>query len=122
MRANERLSCWSSGSLAPWLLVSKDSVEDCEELPGGCDESDQLGLSGCDEAVAEGLEVGVAARGDHGAEEEGGAHVGPAAADEALALPFAGLAGPGGEADEGGDLAAVERSKLGQLGQQCTRD
>ena len=45
--------------VAPWLLVADDGVEDGEELSGGCDEGDELGLSGGDEPVTEGLEVGV---------------------------------------------------------------
>src|SRR5215207_6196195 len=53
-RPGERLCCWSS--VLPWSVVADDGVEDGEEFSGCCDEGDHLGLSGGDEAVAEGLE------------------------------------------------------------------
>src|SRR5215217_1021473 len=64
-----------------------DGVEDGEEFSGCCDEGDHLGLSGGDEAVAEGLEGWVVTGGGHGGEEEDGAHGGAASADEAPAAP-----------------------------------
>src|SRR5215207_8920847 len=84
-RAGERLCCWSS--VLPWSVVADDGVEDGEEFSGCCDEGDHLGLSGGDEAVAEGLEGWVVTGGGHGSEEEDGAHGGAASADEAPAAP-----------------------------------
>src|SRR5215204_3354670 len=84
-RAGERLCCWSS--VLPWSVVADDGVEDGEEFSGCCDEGDHLGLSGGDEAVAEGLEGWVVTGGGHGGEEEDGAHGGAASADEAPAAP-----------------------------------
>src|SRR5215204_3035394 len=81
----EGLCCWSS--VLPWSVVADDGVEDGEEFSGCCDEGDHLGLSGGDEAVAEGLEGWVVTGGGHGSEEEDGAHGGAASADEAPAAP-----------------------------------
>src|SRR4051794_41412120 len=86
----------------PWFLVSQDGVEDGEELAGDGDEGDHLGLAGGAEVIAEGLEDGVVTAGDEGCEEQGAAHALAAAADHALALPLAGLAGGGGQAGGGG--------------------
>src|SRR4051794_41987230 len=86
----------------PWFLVSQDGVEDGEELAGDGDEGDHLGLAGGAEVIAEGLEDGVVTAGDEGCEEQGAAHALAAAADHALALPLAGLAGVGGEGRGGG--------------------
>src|SRR4051794_41796718 len=86
----------------PWFLVSQDGVEDGEELAGDGDEGDHLGLAGGAEVIAEGLEDGVVTAGDEGCEEQGAAHALAAAADHALALPLAGLAGGGGKGCRGG--------------------
>lgn len=116
----ERLSCRSSW--CPWFLVSEDGVQDDEELSCGGDDGDELGFAGGHEAVAEGLEDGVVAGGDQGAHEQGSADDGSAAADEAPAAPFAGLAGVGRQSGQGRDLLGVERAQLGQFGQQCAGD
>src|SRR5690606_16337882 len=118
--ARERLS-WVS-SWCPWFAVPDDGVEDSEELAGGGDDGDELWLAIGDEPVAEGLEGGVVTGGDEGAHEEGGADGCPAAADEALAAPLAGLAGVGSEAGESGDLLWTEAAQLGQFRQQGAGD
>src|SRR3712207_9395650 len=59
----QRLSFGSSGLRAPWRSVPEDGVEDGEQLARGGDERDELRLAVGDEAVAEGLEVGVVAGG-----------------------------------------------------------
>src|SRR5215207_7132768 len=105
-RAGERLCCWSS--VLPWSVVADDGVEDGEEFSGCCDEGDHLGLSGGDEAVAEGLEGWVVTGGGHGSEEEDGAHGGAASADEAPAAPPPRLPGEGGKAGGRRDLAPLE--------------
>src|SRR4051794_41479448 len=102
----------------PWFLVSQDGVEDGEELAGDGDEGDHLGLAGGAEVIAEGLEDGVVTAGDEGCEEQGAAHALAAAADHALALPLAGLAGVGGKACEGGGLLLFGGGGLGQLGDE----
>src|SRR5262245_40661753 len=83
----ERLSCWSSG--LPWFVVPDNGVEDCEQLSCGSDESDAPGFAGGQEALVEGLERGVVARCNHGADEQGRTGCGAAAADDALAAPLA---------------------------------
>src|SRR4051812_49460614 len=100
----------------PWFLVSQDGVEDGEELAGDGDEGDHLGLAGGAEAIAEGLEDGVVTAGDEGCEEQGAAHALAAAADHALALPLAGLAGVGGKGGGGGGLFFFGGGGLGRLG------
>src|SRR5215212_10338554 len=95
----------------PWFLVSQDGVEDGEELAG----------DGA-EVIAEGFEDGVVTAGDEGCEEQGAAHALAAAADHALALPLAGLAGVGRKACEAGDLLLVEGAELGQLGDEGSGD
>src|SRR3954454_23544391 len=106
----------------PWFLVSQDGVEDGEEFAGDGDEGDHLGLAGGAEAIAEGLEDGFVTAGDEGCEEQGAAHALAAAADHALALPLAGLAGVGGKGCEAGDLLLVEGAELGQLGDEGSGD
>src|SRR4051794_41645657 len=96
----------------PWFLVSQDGVEDGEELAGDGDEGDHLGLAGGDEALAEGLEDGVVTAGDEGCQEQGAAHTLAAAADHALALPLAGLAGGGGKGRGGGGPLVVVGGEL----------
>src|SRR5829696_7405027 len=114
------LCCWSS--VLPWSVVADDGVEDGEEFSGCCDEGDHLGLSGGDEAVAEGFEGWVVTGGGHGGEEEDGAHGGAASADEAPAAPPPRLPGEGGKAGERRDLAPLETAELGQLGQEGAGD
>jgi hypothetical protein len=80
----ERLSCRSSVLFTPWSLVPDDGIEGGDEFSGGCDDGDELGLSGGDESVVERLEDRVVAGGDQGAHEQGGADGGPSPADEAL--------------------------------------
>src|SRR5687768_1063203 len=60
----ERLS-WLSSAL-PWCAVSENGVEDGQQLAGRSDEGDELWLSGGDQPVAEGFELGVVPGGDHG--------------------------------------------------------
>ena len=60
--------------------------------------------------------------GGQGPHEQGAAHGFAAAADEALALPLAGLPGPGRTAGEGCDLAAAERSELRRFADQSAGD
>ena len=65
-------------------------------------------LSGGDEFVAKVFELRIVARGDHGADEQGAAPALATTADEALAAPLPGLAGPGREPDKGRDLSTAE--------------
>src|SRR5215813_1495975 len=56
---------------------------------------------------------------DHGGDEEHAADAFPSTADQALAAPLAGLAGPWREPGECRDLATVERAELRQFGDQA---
>jgi len=51
--------------------------------------------------------------GHHGGHEQCVANGLATTADEALAAPLTGLAGPRGETDEGGDLLAAHAAELG---------
>src|SRR5262249_8293598 len=97
-------------------------VENGQQLASDRDEGDLLGLARCYEALIEGLEHRVVARGDHGTHEQGPAHARPTAADEALAAPLARLPCEGGKADKCRDLLAAEGPKLGQFGNERARD
>src|SRR5690606_10577579 len=99
-----------------------DGVEDDEELSGCGDDGDELWLAVVDEPVAEGLEGGVVAGGREGAHEQGGAHLGSAAADEAPASPFARLPGEGSQTGEGSDLPGREAAQFGQFGEERSGD
>ena len=68
------------------------------------------------------FELRIVARGDHGADEQGAAHALATTADEALAAPLPGLAGPGREPDKGRDLSTVERTEFRQFGDQGPGD
>src|SRR5580658_33087 len=115
---DERLSLRSSDFWLPWTLISQDGVEDGEELSGYGNQCDELGLAGCNELVAEWLEDWIVMAGDHRGHEQDVADAFAAAADEALASPLTGLAGPGRKANQSGDLAAIEGAELRQFGDQ----
>lgn len=104
------------------MLCPADGVEDGEEFAGGSDDGEEFGFAGGDEPVAERFEGGVEPGGDHGAHEQGGAYSGAAAADEAAPAPLARLAGVGCQANQRGDLAAIEPAQFGQFGEQRARD
>ena len=98
----------------PWFLVPDDGVEDGEEFAGGGDGGDHFGFAGGHEAVAEGLEHAVVPDGSQGCHEQGGAHGLAAAGDAGAIYGRAAFAGDRSNADESGDLAAIERADFGQ--------
>src|SRR3954453_4798511 len=63
-----------------------------------------LGLPAARRRSRKALRTGFVTAGDEGCEEQGAAHALAAAADHALALPLAGLAGVGGKACGAGGL------------------
>src|SRR3954465_6215217 len=81
-----------------------------------------LGLPAARRRSRKALRTGFVTAGDEGCEEQGAAHALAAAADHALALPLAGLAGVGRKAGEAGDLLLVEGAELGQLGDEGSGD
>jgi hypothetical protein len=68
--------------------------------------------------LVEGLEDGVEAGGDEGGHVEGGAGGGPAVGDVSLASTGAAVVVVGGDAGEGGGLAALQGAEFGQDGQE----
>src|SRR3954454_13207493 len=89
--APQRL-CWPS-SVLPFSVVPEDSIEDGEELSGGCDESDHFGLSGRPQAMVESPKGRIAAHSGHRRHDQLGPPAASSTADEALAAPLAGLTG-----------------------------
>ncbi len=85
----QRLSFGSSVFGLPWLIVSEDSIEHCEEFSGDGDEGDHPGFAVGDKSITEGFKLRVVAGSDHGTDEQHRAHAGPSAANEALAAPLA---------------------------------
>src|SRR5580700_3747281 len=114
----ERLSYRSSIFWLPWHFISKDRIEDGEKLSRHGDNGDVFGLAGGDQLVAESFEDWVVPGGNHCGHEQDIADRLSAATDEAFAAPLAGLAGPGRQADERGNLAAIERAQFRQFGDQ----
>src|SRR5262249_20748931 len=92
-RAAAPRGCYETASIVPFqgCAITHDRVENGQQLAGDRDEGDLVGLAGCYEALIEGLEHRVVARGDHGTHEQGLTHACPTAADEALAAPLARL-------------------------------
>src|SRR5262249_370097 len=113
----DRLDC-----ALPGRAITYDRVENGQQLARDRDEGDLLGLARCYEALIEGLEHRVVARGDHGTHEQGPAHARPTTAKGALAAPLARLPCEGGKADKCRDLLAAEGPKLGQFGNERARD
>src|SRR5208282_3368113 len=118
----ERLSWRSSDFWLPWTFVSEDRIEDSEELSRNSNKGDELWFAGGDEPVAEQLEGWIVTARHHGGDEQNAADAFSATANEALAAPLAGLAGPGRQADQRGDLAAIERTEFGQFGNEGAGD
>ena len=90
----------------PFLSVAEHGAEDCEDLPGHGDDCDLWLLAGSDEALMEGLEDGIGSAGGEGGHVDDPSHFGTTAPDAALPAEHAGVVVVGGEADQGGDLAA----------------
>ena len=102
-------------------LVPDDGVEDCQELPDAGDDGDFLGLSSLDEPGVMALSSWVASGGDKCGHVHRVADVGSSAADHAVAAPCPGIAIERRDADERGELAAVERAQFGQFGDEGAR-
>jgi hypothetical protein len=60
----EGLSCWSGGDWVPRTSISQDGVEDCDQLTGYSNESEELRLPSSNEVVAEAFELRIVACGD----------------------------------------------------------
>src|SRR5271166_2771208 len=108
--------------LPPRFAVAQNGVEDGEQFARYGDQCDHFLFPGGDEALVEGLERAIMLDRHQRPHEEGAAHVGASAADEAFALPSAGLARPRRQSPQRGDLAAIERAEFRQPGQQPAGD
>lgn len=90
-----------------------------EELAHDGGDGDAVVFATCAELLVEGSQDGVAASGGEGGHVEGAADGGTSAADVALAATGSAVVVEGRQAGEGRDLAAIEPSEFGQLGQQA---
>src|SRR5665213_367449 len=100
------------------LIGFNHDIDDRQKLPhaGGGDELE--GFACGLEPFGERLELGIAPHGVKGRHVERGADVGPSAADVALSAHGAGVAIDRSDADEGGNLLAVQLSQFRQIGHQ----
>ena len=99
----------------PHGAVATEGVADHQELAHAGDEGHLGRLAGGDEALIEGLEVGVAAGGRQGGHVERGAHLGAPAPAAAAPAPGAAVAIEGRDPDQGGDLLAGTGPQFGAL-------
>ena len=102
----------------PHRLLLAEGIAEHEELAHASGQRHELGLAGGDQALVEGAQAGVGPTGGEGGHVEGGADGGAPTPDRAAAAPGAAVPIEGRDADEGGDLVAVERAQFGQLGEQ----
>ncbi len=100
----------------------EDEVGGFDELSHDGDDGQLDGLSTGEEGLVEGFEAGVVALGGEAGEVEHPPDAGPAAGDEAQALPLAAVAVEGGDAGEGGGLAPAHLSQLGHADGQAGGD
>ena len=89
----QRLCSLSSG--LPLFSVSEHGVQNGEDLAGGGDQANHFWLTCREQTLIETLQGSIAADRRQGSHVECGAQRRPAAANDALALPTAGLAGEG---------------------------
>jgi len=108
--------------VVPGRLILEHGVDDGEELAHDGDEGDFGRLARRTQALIEGAERGVVPCGDQRGHVEGGAYGCATAPDLTATPPLAAVAVEGGDADEGGDGAAVEAPQFGEVGEQGPRD
>ena len=75
-------------------------------------------LAGCQQPLVEVPDSRVVAGGHQGSHVEDGPHPGASAPDGAFVPPGAAVAVVGSHAHQGGDLPAIQRTQLRQIGQQ----
>ena len=99
----------------PKAVLAHEGIGEDQEFSHHCGEGDHSFFSFGDQAVIEGLEIGVVLDGGLGRHVEGVAQMPSAAADVTGAACFAGVAGDWSEAGEHGGFLRRERSDLLQF-------
>jgi hypothetical protein len=97
-------------------------VQDGEQFSGASGYRDFEGLPGCLQALAEGLEAGIAAGCDEGGDVERAPDICSSAPDLAFAAEQAAVPSVRREARQSGDPTAIKAAKLWQARDQCRGD
>jgi len=109
---------WEMG--IPGLAGPEDGVEEDQEFPHTGHQG-HFGRFAClAEAVVELLDDGIEAGGSQGSHVEDVSDLEPAAPDGPMAMEASAVPVQGCDADQGGDLASIELSEFGQVGQQTS--
>jgi hypothetical protein len=109
---------WEMG--VPGLAGPEDGVEEDQEFPHTGHQG-HFGRFAClAEAVVELLDDGIEAGGSQGSHVEDVSDLEPAAPDGPMAMEASAVPVQGCDADQGGDLASIELSEFGQVGQQTS--
>ncbi len=103
--------------LAPFSLISDESVGENNEFSHDCGDGDLWWFPGCDKGVVFGLEVCIEPGCDEGGHVECLAQIGASTANEALALPGSRFTRMRSKACQGGDLSLVERTQFRHFGE-----
>src|SRR5207237_1169827 len=118
--APQRLCSFSSG--LPLFFVPEHGVEDGHDLPSDGDEGHHFPLTLSAQALVEGTQHWIAADGGKRRQEDGRTGSWAAAANHALAFPLAGSARERRNPNKACDLAAVETTELGHIGEDAAGD
>src|SRR5437762_14050383 len=120
-RDRKRL-CWvSSGSWAlrtPVTIVANQAVEQSQQLAHARGDGDLERFAGSPKTLVECLDERIAAAGGKCSHVQRAANRSAAAADGPFAAKRAGVAVERRQADEGGDLLAIELAQFRQLGDE----
>ena len=106
--------CWG----VPGGVVFDEGVEDGEEFPHAGGDAELVGFALLGEPLGELSDDGVAAGGVEGGHVEGAADASPPAADPSGFGGMSAVLVDGRDADEGGDLLAVDLAEFGELGDE----
>ena len=99
----------------PEAVLAQEGVEQAGESAHDGNEGDLVRLAAGDEALVAGLGGRFPAHRGQGCHVEQMARLGAAAADGAVAAVLSGVAVEGGEAEQGGGLAAAKGAELGHV-------
>ena len=113
------LSSWVG--CPPWGSVPEHGIEDDQELAHGGSQRELLGFPTGEQALIEGADHRVVARGDQRRHVERAAHGGAAAPDRPAPAHDAAVAGERCHAGEAGGGLAVDAAELGHQRQQAHR-
>ena len=111
----------SSRKWDPGSIVADHGIERNQELTSDGNQCDLLRLTGCEQAGAEGGEVGVTAHRGAGRQVQRLPHTGAACGDPAPAAELPAITGQRCQTGQRGGLSGAELSQLRQIGQQGPR-